>query len=337
MIENIVKKLNAFPFNKHIDIAKIKEYLIINKLDLKTLNKAFVDYLLITSILSNTFSIFGNNSEINNFEYNKPVDDEISSDISLEQLLAQKGVDFILLAVDAVNSAIDEYISEQNKELYTEHLYNFLIKEGLTLEQFSYLLHLMVANPTELNFHYESAEEAFLDICFRDYRTTEEKMLIIMVRDGISYSELDECCAVCIKEATGAGECYEDCFGVASILLNRVHDVRYVDSFGNSIYDQLTAPGQFEVYLKGLEEYEMYLGRLDLIGYQAVVEAIYSEEASHDYLEFRGNWVDVVNYETLVDGGNKYLVTQTEDRYLPDQKITINEDEVKELVLQLFF
>jgi len=47
-------------------------------------------------------------------------------------------------------------------------------------------------------------------------------------------------------------------------------------------------------------------------GYQAALDAFYSKLSMHDYLEFRGSWVDVKNYEQFVSRGNKYLVRMKE-------------------------
>jgi len=49
----------------------------------------------------------------------------------------------------------------------------------------------------------------------------------------------------------------------------------------------------------------------------------------HDYLEFRGSWVDVKKYEQFVSGGNKYLVRMKE------QNIVSQSEETKEEVMTL--
>lgn len=336
MDEIVVKKSNGFLINKPIDFDKIKDRLILLKPSFKSMNKLFADHLLILSIIVNTFSLFENYSQIDNQVFRFMPGEGISNELTLEEVLAHKCGEAFVFIFNAAETAYNEYIYEQNLTLYTEQLYNFLVKERLTVEQFSLLLRLMVSNKTELKFDYETEMEVFLDLCFRDYRTEEEKMLITMVRDGLTYDELNETVAICVKEAYGGGECYVDCYGVGSVIVNRTHDTNYVEEYGDNIHDQVTAPGQFEVYLNGKFEYYIYYDRLDLVGYQAVVDAFYSEEPSHNYLEFRGNWVELAKYEILVEGGNKYLFSMPEDRYLPEEEVVINEEDVKRLVMDKF-
>lgn len=225
---------------------------------------------------------------------------------------------------------VDEGPSEE--DIYREAIYNFLVKEEMTLEQFSNLLTSMTKDNCPFETNWITEKDAFLDICFRDNRTPEDMFLIIMAKEGCTYDELDYICAGCVGEAKGDGECYVDAYAVASTLLNRKHDSVYVNNHGNTLYGQFTAPGQYEVAYSGM--YLDYLGRIDLIGYQAILEAFYTGESMHDYLEFRGSWVDVpYKYEQFVTNGNKYLVKMKESRILEDEEFVLDEEEINQLKL----
>lgn len=210
-------------------------------------------------------------------------------------------------------------------DLYCEKLYDFLVKEGLTLDQFSELLTLMTMDDLPFGFNYETEADAFLDICFRDERSYQEKMLIIMIRDGLSYSELDTVCAGCVSESVKDGTCYEECYAVASTLINRSHTRWYVDNYGINIHTLFTAPCQYTVYKSG--RYKKFLGCIDLEGYQAAIDVFYTKESMHNYLGFRGSNYDVDGeYETFVKNGNKFISEMKESDYVPYEEI-IFEDE----------
>ena len=228
---------------------------------------------------------------------------------------------------------VEEIVEEENHDdEYREAIYNFLVKEKLTLDQFSALLTSMVEGNSHFDFTYQNELEVFLDICFREERSTEEKMLITMIRDNVTYDELDATCAGCVSESHGSGECYDDAYAVASTILNRIHDVYYVGNYGTNPYNQFIAPGQFSVY--NSKDYLNYLGCRDLPGYQAAVDAFYSGESLHNWLEFRAGWVELTcKYEQFVEDGNKFIVKQKESRYQADEEFEVNRDEIMSLVL----
>lgn len=244
--------------------------------------------------------------------------------------------DFYMEKIDNSND-IDEFeepvVEEENHdEEYREAIYNFLVKEELTLDQFSTLLTSMVKGNSPFSFEYQNELEVFLDLCFREERTYEEKMLITMIRDGILYDELDAVCAGCVSEAFGSGECYDDAYAVASTIINRTHDASYVANYGTNPYNQFVAPRQFSVYKS--KDYLNYLGCIDLPGYQGAIDAFYTRESWHNRLEFRGNWVDLTcEYLIFVDGGNKYIVKMKDSSYVPDEEFNIDKDEIMSLVL----
>lgn len=232
--------------------------------------------------------------------------------------------------IEATSSAP---VEENHDDEYREAIYKFLVKEELTLDQFSNLLTAMVDGNSPFTFNYKNEAEVFKDLCFRDDRSLEEKMMIILIRDNIKYDELDSVCAGCVSESCQDGECYDDAYAVASTILNRINDVYYVGNYGTNPYSQFIAPNQFSVYASGA--YLEYLGRRDLPAYQAAVDALYSKESMHQYLEFRASWVDVpYHHESFVDGGNQFLVKQKDSRVLVDEEFEVNKDEIMSLVLE---
>lgn len=118
------------------------------------------------------------------------------------------------------------------------------------------------------------------------------KMRYIMERDGYTYNELDSVLAGCVAESYGDGNCYDECYDIASVFNNRIHDAGYVadvnrifgGNAGRSIYYQFIAPNQFSVYSHG--SYRKYLGRIDLLGYQGAIDMLYSGVPSHNFLNF---------------------------------------------------
>lgn len=200
-------------------------------------------------------------------------------------------------------------------------------KENLTMEKLYTLLDLMLIGNSPFVKAFNSCEEALDYLYESEYRTYEDMMLIIMARDGYCYNELDAVCAGCVAEARGGGTCYIDAYAVASVFLNRTNYIPYINSHTVNYYTQFVAPNQFQVYDN--ETYLDFLGRIDLPGYQAAIDAFYSKLSMHDYLEFRGSWVDVKKYEQFVSGGNKYLVRMKE------QNIVSQSEETKEEVMTL--
>ncbi len=224
-------------------------------------------------------------------------------------------------------SQINSSVEDANNDIRQEKIYNFLVQSQIDYEQLDQVLSLMrdYYGPYQLGIKTE--EEALEFILSSDEIPTEVKAIVIMVRDNSSYSELDTSVAGCVSEAAGAGECYDDAYGVASVLLNRITDVPYVNTYGDSIYGQFTAHTdderyQFSVYKS--KAYLAYMGRTDLVGYQAAIDAFYSREPMHDWLEFRASWVDMdVEYEQFVENGNKYRTHRKETNIIPYPEFTL--------------
>lgn len=159
--------------------------------------------------------------------------------------------------------------------------------------------------------------------------TYEEKMLAIMEREGYSYDELDAVCASCVAESCGDPNCYNEAYNVASTFNNRTHCPAYVNDVSNffgenagySIYYQLIAPNQFSVWSNG--SYKEYLGRIDLVGYQAAIDMFYSGVPSHNYLNFNYIPDKYLSSYQLDEGhnGNYYCRELKEEDRLDDETV----------------
>lgn len=281
--------------------------------------------VFVASVLKNNMMAFKNDyneNRIFDFFTSRVEKDETTEKENVEEE-AQKA---------AIEAAIEK-AKEEEKRLYTEKVIDFIYREQITVEQFCQYLTLLVDGNNPFNLGFKNEEEAFLRICFKNELSYPEKFLMIMVKGGYTYEELDYVCAGCVAEAAGEGTCYEDAYAVASTLLNRIHNEWYYNNYGDNFYKQFTAPDQYSVVL-GEMIYD-YMGCIDLVGYQAVIDALYSGEPMHDYLEFRGHWVDVeVPHEQFVSNGNKFMIKQKPEKYV-DYEEEITKEEVMKRVLVL--
>ena len=164
--------------------------------------------------------------------------------------------------------------------------------------------------------------------------TYEEKMNVIMERDGYTYNELDMVFAGAVAESCDDGNNYQEAYNTMSTIYNRTHDLLFVNDVsakyginaGYSVYYQFIYPSQFSVFSNG--EYKKYLGRIDLKGYQAAIDMLYSQVPSHNYLCFNNVPPKSGSYERLVSNGNFYRRHQK-----PEHVISI--EKANQLVLSL--
>ena len=102
----------------------------------------------------------------------------------------------------------------------------------------------------------------------------------------------------------------DDALAVVSVILNRCDSKNWVKWAGSSPYDQVIAPGQFEVYFEdyylpympngskyGSSKYE--------IAKQAVIDGI-NGIRNNEYLGFRAWWLTNYSDKYIVSGGNRY-------------------------------
>lgn len=106
------------------------------------------------------------------------------------------------------------------------------------------------------------------------------------------------------------GKDKNDALGVVSVILNRCDSKSWSKWAGNSPYKQVTAAGQFEVYLKdyylsympggskyGSSKYE--------IAKQAVIDGL-NGIRNNEYLGFRAWYLSNYSSKYIVSGGNRY-------------------------------
>ena len=170
---------------------------------------------------------------------------------------------------------------------------------------------------------YEEEKESSL--VRTSYRTitplsNQEKIEIILNKFNISEYELEVCCAIACAEANGEGMNYEEALNVICTAYNRTLSSAWVNSFGSSIYGQMTAPNQFVVYQNGT--YLNYMGKTSLPGYQAVIDFLSNTTTleGHNYLSFRSNNSNINGVE-LVDGGNLYFNSLTEEDRIDTEEV----------------
>lgn len=182
-----------------------------------------------------------------------------------------------------------------------------------------------------------------------------EKMQVIMEREKLTYDELDECIAGMIAESCEDGNNYGECYRTMSTLFNRIHSISMVDyvsdlkkgADGSRLICQFEAKNQFSVYAH--RSYEEYLGRIDLKGYQACIDMLYSGIPSHNYIQFNNvppkdgipldQYIDGQSngtpYEHFYDNGNYYYTELKENDRIPneamDNRVIMN-DEMKRVL-----
>ncbi len=229
-----------------------------------------------------------------------------------------------------VETSEPNIIIEEKKDL-TYDIYKFIDKEGLSFDGFIKLLDSMTLDSGPFGKLYSDRESA-IEALLNEDKSSEVKFLIIMARDGNTYDELDYMCAGITGEATGDGNCYDDAYAVASTLINRSHSAWYVNNYGQNFYTLFKAPGQYEIEISG--NYLKYLGAIELPGYQAAIDALYTRESIHKWIQFRAHWVELnCTYEVFVTGGNKFLDKMKESDYVPYPDETVELSDVKKFLL----
>lgn len=210
--------------------------------------------------------------------------------------------------VPVITEATEPTISFEEKE---ERVLNYTT---LSKDEMTYFANLAIEQSTMLGdigngfASYEDVINAFYDL---SNMTTEEKINIIMEREGLSYSQVDTVLAICAAEA---GYSYIDGYAVGNTLVNRVHSNTYRRYYSSNLYDQATYPSQYVVYENG--SYYQHLGDTEFLTYGAALDSICSEYLIINYVGFRG--YDFDGAVQLVSGGNYYCVpVSLKDRYVP--------------------
>lgn len=139
----------------------------------------------------------------------------------------------------------------------------------------------------------------------------EEKRVAILEKYGLSEQEFKVLCAIVLSEAESNS--YEDAYAVINTIYNRTHSKNWVRSMNNrygkdkglSLYYQAIAPNQFVVYEHGT--YKKHLNNTSSVGYEAIIDFLYTENVIHDYLSFRAHNIKVKNSVAFSEKGNNYF------------------------------
>ena len=139
----------------------------------------------------------------------------------------------------------------------------------------------------------------------------EDKIKTILEKYDLSEKEFNVLSAIVLSEAESNS--YDDAYAVINTIYNRTHSKNWVKSIsnrygkdnGDSLYYQAIAPNQFVVYQHGT--YKKNLNNTDCVGYDAIIDFLYSEEILHNYLSFRAHNIKINNSESFSNKGNNYF------------------------------
>lgn len=141
--------------------------------------------------------------------------------------------------------------------------------------------------------------------------TKEDKVKIILEKYNLSKDQFKILSAIVLSEAQANS--YEDAYAVINTIYNRTHSKNWVKSINNrygnnkgeNLYYQAIAPRQFVVYEHG--SYKKNLGNTESVGYDAIIDFLYTEEVMHNYLSFRAHSIKIKNSESFSKKGNNYF------------------------------
>ncbi len=148
--------------------------------------------------------------------------------------------------------------------------------------------------------------------------TNSDKVDIILDKYHLSMNEFKVLVGVVLSESD---DTYEDAYAVINTIYNRTHSknwVRIINSkFGKdkgmNMYYQAIAPNQFTVYQSG--SYKRHMNDTESVGYQAIIDFLYTEKIMHNYLSFRADYIKVAGSESFSPKGNNYFsVIKEENR-----------------------
>jgi len=147
--------------------------------------------------------------------------------------------------------------------------------------------------------------------------TKEEKIKSILERYNLTKDEFKVVVAIVLSEAEGNS--YEDAYAVINTIYNRTHSKNWIRSVnghfgknkGYSLYYQAISPNQFTVYKSGA--YRKHLNNTTSIGYDAIIDFLYTEKTMHNYLSFRSHSIKIKNSESFSSKGNNYFNVMKEE------------------------
>ncbi len=152
------------------------------------------------------------------------------------------------------------------------------------------------------------ARTDFEEMALEFKELTDRKIDYVLERYNISYEQLRAMSIRMLNESGGYN--YNECCNVWSALLNRIFSqewIRYVTQVtgqdARNIYVQFICPGQFgadNLPEKKFANFESW------IGFYSGLDILCSGKPTHQYAQFRANWVKSYHGEFLEPGGNQY-------------------------------
>lgn len=141
--------------------------------------------------------------------------------------------------------------------------------------------------------------------------TEEEKKDYILERYNLTDYEFEVIVGIVLSEAQANS--YDDAYAVINTIYNRTQSKRWVkyisnmygDNKGTSLYYQAIAPNQFTVYKSG--RYKKNMNNTKSKGYAAIIDFLYTEDALHNYLSFRSNYIKIKGSVAFSSKGNNYF------------------------------
>ena len=141
--------------------------------------------------------------------------------------------------------------------------------------------------------------------------TKDEKVSQILEKYHLTEQQFKVLCGIVLSEAEHNS--YEDAYAVINTIYNRIHSKNWVKSAeadfgkgkGTSLYYQAIKPNQFTVYASG--SYKKYMTDTESVGYNAIIDFLFTEKTMHNYLSFRSHSIKVNNSEFYSKNGNNYF------------------------------
>lgn len=210
-----------------------------------------------------------------------------------------------------MNILIEDYVSLRILWKYLGYKFNLFNPKIITVVALLVYISLL-ANITPVTNVYEN------EINYQNYDTykeltitKEDKIDTILEKYNLSKEEFRVLSAIVLSEAEGNS--YDDAYAVINTIYNRTHAKNWVRSVnghfgkgkGNNLYYQAISPGQFTVYKSG--SYKRHLNDTKSVGYDAIIDFLYSEDIMHNYLSFRSHSIKIKGSESYSKHGNNYF------------------------------
>lgn len=238
-----------------------------------------------------------------------PIEEEITektSDVEEVKTISVKDVSILDNQYSLYeNMIVDEsvialYEEEERKRIHSSVLENYELSDS----DYFVLADNIIAVSNELGTGYSSYEA--VDRFFYDLSniSKEEKVCYILEHYDLTPEEFQVLSACVLAEAKGDATCYIDAYAVVNTIYNRVISNSWSNAFSDSLYQQVMGKGQFQVIDD--QRYLEYMNTTDGLGYDAVLDLLYSEVPMHNYLKFVANEREADGKVQFVPSGNRY-------------------------------